>query len=227
MTISQTGDFLDFFSEWRPKFWKFLWRKVQDCQTASPCQISWRSVYAMPIYSDFSSFQNGGGRHLGFLKFQILKTENVNRVKLRHLCKFRGDRSNRCWDMVIFRFFLDGPLRHLRFVMDVFGSPTRAFSGLYHCAKFGWNQYNSFDNTQVLIFCKLGLKKPIHHPHFRGKEVDTLNGELSHRNHQKALPCAETCYMTYRSSKSVHASRSKLTRKPCCRRELSRDAEHL
>jgi len=31
-----------------------------------------------------------------------------------------------------------------------------------HCGKFGWDRCSSFDNTQVLIFCKLGLKMPIH-----------------------------------------------------------------
>jgi len=42
--------------------------------------------------------------------------------------------------------------------------PRRLFSGLYHCAKFGWNQYSRFDNTQLLLFRDLGLKTPIHGP---------------------------------------------------------------
>jgi len=29
-------------------------------------------------------------------------------INLRHHAKFRGDRSNRCGDMAIFRFFQDG-----------------------------------------------------------------------------------------------------------------------
>jgi len=41
----------------------------------------------------------------------------------------------------------------------------RAFGGLYHCAKFGWNRGRSFDNMQVSIFCELGLKTPAR-PHF-------------------------------------------------------------
>ena len=32
----------------------------------------------------------------------------VKRVKLRQRAKLRGDRSNRCRDMAIFRFFQDG-----------------------------------------------------------------------------------------------------------------------
>ena len=80
--------------------------------------------------------------------------------------------------------------------------------GLSHCAKFGWNRYSSFDNMQVLVFRDLGLKTPIHAPKigvFEG--FDPLNGQLSHRDPQKALPCAETRHMTYRSSKSVKQCR--------------------
>jgi len=36
--------------------------------------------------------------------------------------------------------------------------------GLYHCAKFGWNRFSNFDNMQVLVFCKLGLKIPTDAP---------------------------------------------------------------
>jgi len=45
--------------------------------------------------------------------------------------------------------------------------PQRAFGGLYHCAKFGYNRYSSFDNMQVLILCELGLKTHIHAPKLR------------------------------------------------------------
>jgi len=61
--------------------------------------------------------------------------------------------------------------------------PRRAFGGLYHCAKFGWNRYSSFDTMQVLLFRDLGLKTPIHAPKigaFGG--FYPLNGELSHRD---------------------------------------------
>ena len=53
---------------------------------------------------------------------------------------------------------------------------------------------------QVLLFRDLGLKRVFtHHAPkiavFGG--FDPLNGELSHRDPQKALPCAETRHMTY------------------------------
>jgi len=37
------------------------------------------------------------------------------------------------------------------------------FAG-FHCTKFGWNRCSTLDKMQLLIFCKLGLKKPIHAP---------------------------------------------------------------
>ena len=53
---------------------------------------------------------------------------------------------------------------------------------------------------QVLLFRDLGLKTPIHASPpqnwgFGG--FDPLSGELSHRDPQKARPCAETGHMTY------------------------------
>jgi len=42
--------------------------------------------------------------------------------------------------------------------------PCRAFGGICHCAKFGWNRCNSFDNIQVLIFNVFGLKMLIEAP---------------------------------------------------------------
>ena len=56
--------------------------------------------------ANFSIFQNGGRRHLEFLKFQNFKGCRIKRAKMRHRAKFRGDRSNRCLGMVIFFIFL-------------------------------------------------------------------------------------------------------------------------
>jgi len=83
--------------------------------------------------------------------------------------------------------------------------PQRAFDGLYHCAKFGWDGYSSFDNMQVLIFCELGLKTPVYGPKIGVLGIfDPLNGEAYQQNSQKAHPWAERRHMTYRSSKSGH-----------------------
>ena len=40
----------------------------------------------------------------------------------------------------------------------------RVFGGLCDCAKFGGNRCSNFDSMQILIFCTLSLKMPIHAP---------------------------------------------------------------
>jgi len=42
---------------------------------------------------------------LDFKFFEILTIRTKKRVNLRRCAKFRGDQSNRCGDMAIFRFF--------------------------------------------------------------------------------------------------------------------------
>ena len=67
----------------------------------------------------------------------------------------------------IWRFFdfsKMAAVRHLGFVMCVFGPPTKVFGGLYRCAKFGRNRCSSFDNMHVFRFHEFGLKTPIHAP---------------------------------------------------------------
>ena len=56
----------------------------------------------------FSIFKMAAAVFLNFQNLEILVAGTVKRIKQRHLAKFRINRSNRCWDMVIFRFFQDG-----------------------------------------------------------------------------------------------------------------------
>jgi len=44
--------------------------------SASVCQISSKSFEARLKYRDFSIFQDGGRRHLGFSKFEIFNVRN-------------------------------------------------------------------------------------------------------------------------------------------------------
>jgi len=86
----------------------------------------------------FSIFQDGGRppswifESLKFylpVRFRVpirVKVPNLptfTSVHVRYHAKFRTDRSSRFGDMTIFRFF-DGGVRHLRFVLRVFGPPT-------------------------------------------------------------------------------------------------------
>ena len=48
-------------------------RNGQEGQTASLCQISSKSLEPRPRCGDYSIFQDGGRRHLGFSKFKIFE----------------------------------------------------------------------------------------------------------------------------------------------------------
>jgi len=74
----------------------------------SHCQIWSKLVKTRPIYDDFSIFQNGGCRHLGFFKFQILTVGRLKWAELRRRAKFGRNRSKCGRDMAIFRLFQDG-----------------------------------------------------------------------------------------------------------------------
>jgi len=135
----------------------------QEGRTASLCQILSKSLRSRRR-CQFSIFQDGGRRHLGFLKFQIFNGPLVKRVELHQRAKFRQNHSNSGWDITIFRFFQDGGRPPSWICNACRDYPRRAFSGLYHCAKFVWNRYSSFDNMQVFRFREFGLKTPIHAP---------------------------------------------------------------
>jgi len=89
-------------------------------------------------------------------------------------------------------------VRHLEFVLRVFGPPTKGIWWSLSLCK-------NLVGVNTVIFCDLGFK--IHAPilWFWGR-CDPLNGKQSLRNPQKVglLPCAKTGRMTYRSSKSIH-----------------------
>jgi len=58
-----------------------------------------------PRYGDFLAFQDGGRRHLGFLKCEILKIGRLKEAKLHRRAKCGQNTLNCGRDMAIFRFF--------------------------------------------------------------------------------------------------------------------------
>ena len=142
---------------------------------------------------------------LDFQKLEILIAGPVWRPNMRHRAKFHEDRSSHSRDMANFRFFKMAAVRHLGFVLRVLGPPTYSIWWSLSLCKIGCNWRSNFDSMQILIFCTLSLKVPIHAP-----KIGVLggfypqNGEQYERDPQKAHPWVETRCMTYRSSKSVH-----------------------
>ena len=140
----------------------FLKDRISNCrygtyasmrQYASPCKISHWLVKPLRIYSDFSTFMTAAAAILGFKNSEFLRVGRVKRDK---------NMSQRQISRWSFEPLLQ--FRYLSIFQDsgrVFG---RAFGGLYHCAKFGWNQRSSFDNMHVFQFRQFGWRTPIHAP---------------------------------------------------------------
>jgi len=55
---------------------------------------------------------------LDFYKLEILTAHALWRAKMRYSAKFCTDRSNRCRDVAVFRFFKMAAVRHLGFVKN-------------------------------------------------------------------------------------------------------------
>ena len=67
-------------------------------------------------YGDFSIFQDGGHRHLGFLKLETFNGQRLKRAELRRHAKFGRNRSKRGRRYGDFSIFQDGGRRHLEFL---------------------------------------------------------------------------------------------------------------
>jgi len=72
------------------KFQIFNGRKGQESQLASRYQTSWRSVKPLLRYGNISIFHNGGRRHVGFFKFEIILRSDMSRGS-NCVTKFCGD----------------------------------------------------------------------------------------------------------------------------------------
>ena len=61
--------------------------KLKRMELWTPCQISSKSVRPRPRYGDFSIFQDGGRRHLGFLNFCNFNSRNAQGGETVSLCQ--------------------------------------------------------------------------------------------------------------------------------------------
>jgi len=140
--------------------YNFYGQTHQQCQTASPCQISWRSVKPLPRYRDYWITKDGDRRHLGFLKFYILNGRNGQEGRTAPLCQISSKflvKQPRYGDFSIFPGWR--PSAVLDLWCMCWDHPRKAFGGLYHCAKFDWNRWGGFDDMHVFRFGVFGLKR--------------------------------------------------------------------
>ena len=103
-------------------------------------------------------------RHLE-LFWRILTVDRVKKANVRHAhhAKFRGDRSNGRWDMMVFRYFKMAAVRHLGFVMRVFGPPTNGIWWFLSLCKL-WFKLIDAVVSIMCTFCELDWKRPIYAP---------------------------------------------------------------
>ena len=109
--------------------------------------------------ADFWFFKMAVAAIFDFGNFKFLTIGTLKRVELRLLAKFCRFCSNRGWDMAIFHFSWWRPSA----ILDWFYA-CWDHGGLCDYAKFGGNRCNNFDSMQILIFCTLSLKIPLHAP---------------------------------------------------------------
>ena len=78
--------------------------------------------------------------------------------------------------------------------------PRSAIVGLSLVLKFGLDPIYSFGDIAIFIFCRFGLKLPIH-TDYLGEGVGTYFPKMwSPTNSQKDHPCAEIRRLSHRSS---------------------------
>ena len=90
-SVAEIWRFFYFQDDGRPPCWIFKIAILNvfgrnECQCASPYQISSKSVKWLRRYCDFTVFQNGGRLHLGFSKIQILNGWYACEAKSATLC---------------------------------------------------------------------------------------------------------------------------------------------
>jgi len=151
-------------------FWKvriFNCPSGTESQYALPSQISYRSVELLQRRGLFSVFQDCGVRHLEFLKVRnfIYRSDRKSHVcvSMPHFVPI-GQTFAEIWPIIDFSRWRPSTILDLFYVY--LDHPQRAFVGLCHYAKCGFNRCSNFDGMPVLIFCEFGLKMPI--PPFLG-----------------------------------------------------------
>ena len=171
-TVAEISRFLD-CSKWRmTPFWIFNYSNFLHSQLSrrSNCLIVPNLVKIARTAAEiwqffFRFFKMAAAAILDLWNFKFLMVWAVKRVDLHHHAKFRQNRSNRGRDMAFFIIF---PRWRSSATLDLWcvwwDHPRRAFGGLYHCAKFGWNRCSSFDNMHLFSISRVWLENAYSRP---------------------------------------------------------------
>jgi len=143
--------------------------------------MSSRSVKPLRRYVDFSIFQDGGRRHVGFLKCRNFTIRTVKRVKMPHGANIRGNRSNLAEIWRFFNYFKTAAVRHLGSAMHVFGPPMNGIWWSLSLRKIWLESIPYFGCYASFNILGLRLETTIHAPHLGFWGFDSLNGQQSHR----------------------------------------------
>ena len=126
--------------------------------------------------ADFTFFKMAAVRHLRFLKvgnFNFRSSSEAHYVLLCHISRRLVEQFRRYGPFSIFK------------MADLFYAcwdhPRRVFGGLCDCAEFRGHRCSKCDSMQILIFCTLSLKMPIHAPKivFLGDFVDKMGSSMN------------------------------------------------
>jgi len=121
-----------------------------------------QSIMEILQFFDFSKCPPLPSRFFEFVTFYWLKRSRLLRCNIKpNFVKIGANPLQRYCYFSIFKMVAAA-------ILDLFGAyldhPQRVLSGLYQCAKFGYDRCSSFDNMNVLIFGTFCWKKPIHAP---------------------------------------------------------------
>ena len=123
-----------------------------------PCQIWLKSVKTRPSYGDFTIFQDGGRRHLGFFKFQTFNGRTAQEGRSASPCQIWSKSVKTRRRYSDFSIFQDGGRRHLGFYFSNFKFLTVARlrnAELRRHAKFGRNRSKCGRVIAIFRFFKM------------------------------------------------------------------------
>ena len=129
---------------------------AQEGRTASPSQIWSKSVKLRPKHGDFSTFQHGGRRHLGFFEFEIFNGRTVQEGRTVWLYQIWSKSVKMRPRYGDFSIFKDGVRRHVGFSNFKFLTVGRLkMAELHRRAKFGRNRSKCGRDMAIFRFLKV------------------------------------------------------------------------